>query len=315
LPDAPGGGNDRVEAMAAAGGAGQLEFDPPFEVVRPRGVHLPVVFNSPHSGRVYPASFLARSRLDRLALRRSEDCFIDELFGFSPSLGAPLLKAHFPRAFLDVNREPYELDPDMFMDRLPGHANTVSPRVAGGLGTIPRIVCEHEEIYRFPLRYSEAEARIERLYRPYHAALAGLLEEAFALCGRSLLIDCHSMPSSAAPLLAGAGGRADIVLGDRYGSSCDPAVTDALDRCLSAEGLKVAHNKPYAGGFITQVHGQPRACRHAVQIEVSRGLYLSERTLEKSAGFEALARLLAEAFAAFLTAFETIMAPPAIAAE
>jgi N-formylglutamate amidohydrolase len=305
-----------VETMAA-GKADIGAIDPPFEIMHPAAPGSPAVFDSPHSGRVYPADFIASSRLDRLTLRRSEDCYIDELFAWSCDLGAPLLMAHFPRAYLDVNREPCELDPAMFMDRLPAHANTASPRVAGGLGTIPRIVCEHEEIYRWPLRYREAEARIERLYRPYHAALAGLMDAAAASAGWALLIDCHSMPSSAAPQVhrPPGGGRADIVLGDRYAASCDPAITGLLDELFAARGLRVARNKPYAGGYITQTYGQPRFARHAVQVEVNRGLYINERHLSKSAGFERLRQVLAEVFGAFLARLPQIAAVPAIAAE
>ncbi len=290
----------------AAGDALTGAVEPPFEIVPAAAPFAPVVFNSPHSGRAYPADFVAASRLDRLTLRRSEDCFIDELFSWCTGLGAPLLKANFPRAYLDVNREPFELDPDMFVDRLPAHANTGSPRVAGGLGTIPRIVCEHEEIYRAPLAYSEAEARIARLYRPYHAALAGLIDSAATKCGWALLIDCHSMPSSAAPPVHASGGaRADIVLGDRYGSSCDPGLAGLLDDLFTASGLRVAHNKPYAGGYITQTYGQPRYQRHAVQVEVNRGLYLNERTLTKAAAFSPLRALLAEIFARFIASLPT----------
>lgn len=285
----------------AAGDAPAGRIEPPFEIVPPAAPFVPVVFNSPHSGRAYPPEFIAASRLDRLTLRRSEDCFIDELFSWCRGLGAPLLKANFPRAYLDVNREPFELDPDMFADRLPTHVNTGSPRVAGGLGTIPRIVCEHEEIYFKPLAYSEAEDRIARLYRPYHAALAGLIDAAALKCGWALLVDCHSMPSSAAPPVhAVAGARADVVLGDRYGSSCDPALTGLLDDLFTASGLRVAHNKPYAGGYITQTYGQPGYQRHAVQVEINRGLYLNERSLTRTAAFSPLRALLDEIFARFI---------------
>ncbi len=300
----------------AAADLGLQAIDPPFEIVPPSAPRLPVVFNSPHSGRCYPPAFIAASRLDRLTLRRSEDCYIDDLFSWCSGLGAPLLKAHFPRAYLDVNREPFELDPDMFVDALPGHANTGSPRVAGGLGTIPRIVCEHEEIYRKPLSYSEAEARIAGLYRPYHAALAGLIDETVLGAGWALLIDCHSMPSSAAPPVHGSGGaRADIVLGDRYGSACDPALTGLIDDLFTASGLRIAHNKPYAGGYITQTYGQPRFQRHAVQVEINRGLYLNERDLSKAAAFDGLRSLLADVFARFMARLPVIAPAPAVAAE
>ena len=299
-----------------ASNMGAAAIDPPFEIVAPAAPGLPVVFNSPHSGRTYPAGFITASRLDRLTLRRSEDCYIDELFSWCGDLGAPLLKAHFPRAFLDVNREPYELDPEMFADRLPAHVNAASPRVAGGLGTIPRIVCEHEEIYRRRLHYAEAEERIETLYRPYHTTLASLMDAAAERAGWALLIDCHSMPSTAAPIVhSSGGGRADIVLGDRYGSACDPALTGLIDHLFSSHGLRVAHNKPYAGGHITQTYGQPRLARHAMQVEVNRGLYLNERNLSRSSGFQGLRNLLGEIFSTFLSHLPDCQGAPAVAAE
>src|SRR5215510_13660018 len=175
----------------------EKDLSPPFQVAKPAELAAPLVFNSPHSGRVYPSAFLASSKLDALTLRRSEDVYVEELFGFVSGLGSPLLHAHFPRAYLDVNREPYELDPRMFREELPGFANVSSMRVAGGLGTIPRIVSEGDEIYRGPLRLSDAIARIETIYRPYHRTLADLINRARDAFGYALLIDCHSMPSTA----------------------------------------------------------------------------------------------------------------------
>src|SRR5271168_5531072 len=167
------------------------------ELRRPAAERLPLILASPHSGSDYPPEFVAASRLDPLALRRSEDSFVDELFGAGPRLGAPLLSARFPRAYLDVNREAYELDPAMFVDALPKFVNAGSPRVRMGLGTIARIVASGEEIYAKKLHFAEAQRRIERLYRPYHRALRGLVEETEALFGGCLLLDCHSMPSGA----------------------------------------------------------------------------------------------------------------------
>src|SRR3990172_8618453 len=195
----------------------KTDLAPPFTVARPQTLKVPLVFNSPHSGRIYPRAFLAASRLDSLALRRSEDAYVEELFAFVTELGAPLLYAHFPRAYLDVNREPYELDPVLFRDGLPHYANTQSVRVVGGLGTIARIVSESDEIYREPLSVGAALERINRLYTPYHATLEALLLEASKEFGLSVLIDCHSMPSS--PIADHGGGRPGFVLGDRFGAS------------------------------------------------------------------------------------------------
>ena len=261
------------------------ELDPAFEVVRPRLAAGPLIFSSAHSGRAYPAAFIAASKLDPLTLRRSEDAFVDELFGAAPELGAILMRAHFPRAYMDVNREPYELDPKMFEGRLPAFANTRSLRVAGGLGTIARVVGEAKEIYARRLTVEEGLERIERLYTPWHRALRGLLQQAWRQRGVAVLVDCHSMPSN-----AGRADRikADIVLGDRYGASCDPAITEAAESHLRGLGYAVARNKPYAGGFITEHYGDPASGWHALQIEINRGLYMDEATIERAPGFAEL---------------------------
>ncbi len=268
------------------------ELDPPFDLIEPHGPPSNLILSSPHSGSVYPKRFLASARLDGATLRRSEDVFVDELFGEGVAHGAPLLRARFPRAFLDVNREPYELDPRMFEGRLPAYANTRSPRVAGGLGTIARVVGEAQEIYARRLDVGEAIARIDRLYKPYHAQLRQLLDRARHVYGRALLIDCHSMPSTALTCGAGPGRddgvRADIVLGDRYGTSCDRQLVDIAEGALRRFGYEVHRNRPYAGGFITEHYGHPATNRHALQIEVNRAIYMDERTLTRKTGFEPL---------------------------
>jgi N-formylglutamate amidohydrolase len=264
----------------------ETELRPPFTVARPAQLTAPLVFNSPHSGRIYPSTFLAASRLDPLALRRSEDAFVEELFAFVTDLGAPLLQAHFPRAYLDVNREPYELDPVLFRDGLPHYANTRSVRVVGGLGTIARIVSESDEIYREPLLVGAALERINRLYTPYHDTLAALLLEAKKEFGLAVLIDCHSMPSS--PIADHGNGRPDFVLGDRFGASCSIELTRLATSQLESLGYAVALNKPYAGGYITEHYGRPHKAQHVLQIEINRALYMGETSFEKSAGFERL---------------------------
>ena len=255
----------------------------PFVIARPRTQTAPFVFNSPHSGRHYPESFLLASRLDRLSIRRSEDHYVDELFSGVPSLGAPLLAAQFPRAWLDVNREPYELDPRMFDGPLPSYANTGSVRVAGGLGTIPRLVAENMDIYRGRLPVDEALMRIERVYRPYHATLRKLIAQTHVLFGRSILIDCHSMPANIR--VAGSQSRPDFIVGDRYGASAGHDLSRAAVSILEDLGYEVVRNKPYAGGFITEHYGRPARGLHALQIEINRGLYVDERTLERGPGY------------------------------
>src|SRR5271154_3611860 len=218
---------------------------PPLDLQRPAAQTVPMVVASPHSGAEYPPEFVAASRLDPLTLRRSEDAFVDELFAAAPRLGAPLLAARFPRAYLDVNREAYELDPAMFTDSLPDYVNARSPRVRMGLGTIARVVASGEEIYGGKLCFAEAQMRIEQLYRPYHAALNHLIEETEADFGYCLVVDCHSMPSGA----HGAAGReaADIVLGDCHGAACAPQIVELARRHLSLRGFAVVLNAPPAG--------------------------------------------------------------------
>ena len=273
--------------MRELDGHAEADFDPPFEVIEPTGFRAPVVLNSPHSGAIYPADFLRASRLDALTLRRSEDAFVDELYLPSIDLGAPLLRARFPRAFLDLNREPFELDPQMFDGRLPDFANTRSLRVAAGLGVIPRVVGEAQPIYRGVLSVGQALSRIDRLYRPYHAQLNELLETARAEFGLGILIDCHSMPSTSADV-----GGCDVVLGDRFGSSAAPWIVDVVEQSLRASGFVVRRNKPYAGGFITEHYGAPQYGRHAVQVEINRALYMDERSIRKLDSFGAVAAAL-----------------------
>lgn len=256
---------------------------------------LPLVLASPHSGSDYPADLLAVSRLDPLALRQSEDSFVDELFAAAPRLGAPLLAASFPRAYLDVNREAYELDPAMFSDELPRFVNAGSPRVRMGFGTIARIVATGDEIYAGKLAFAEAARRIEAFYRPYHRALQQLVEETEAGYGGYLLVDCHSMPS--ATRCASAPEEADVVLGDCHGAACAPQIVEAAANFLVERGFAVAINSPYAGGFTTAHYGRPAERRHALQIELNRALYMDERSHCRKARFSRLAEDMADLIA------------------
>ena len=262
---------------------------PAFETIRPRRLTAPLVFNSAHSGRDYPERFLEMTRLDHLSIRQSEDAWVDELFSRAPHLGVPLLRAHFPRAYLDVNREPWELDPTMFCEPLSERCNTTSPRVAAGLGTLARVVAENKPIYRERLTLDDARMRIEGIYQPYHSTLQKLLSEAVTAFGTAILIDCHSMPR-----LTRSGDRPapDVVLGDRYGTACAPAIIDLVETVFSGAGLKVARNRPYAGGFSTRTYGRPQHGIHAVQIEVSRHLYMNEATLAKNDAFLAMRQVV-----------------------
>ena len=263
------------------------ELDLPFEIIEPTEWRGPVVFNSPHSGNIYPRAFLTASRLDTATLRRSEDSFVDELALGVVRRGYPLMRAHFPRCYVDVNREPYELDPRMFEGRLPSFANTRSMRVAGGLGTVARVVGDAQEIYGQRIPVDDAIRRIEGLYKPYHRALRRLFTRVHRDFGAAVLIDCHSMPSTAGS--KDERPRADVVLGDRYGTSCVTPVAETIEQILRGLGYSVSRNKPYAGGFITEHYGNPAAGLHAIQLEINRALYMDERRFERSPSFAGVA--------------------------
>jgi N-formylglutamate deformylase len=279
----------------------------PYTVLLPARQTAPLVFASPHSGRDYPAEFLAESRLDALTLRRSEDSFVEELFAAAPRAGCPLIHARFPRAWCDVNREPWELDPAMFDAPLPDFVNAASPRVGAGLGTIARVVATGEPIYRRKLSFAEAEARIAACWRPYHAALAALIADTVRRFGCCLLIDCHSMPAQT-PVL-GRMRPADVVLGDAHGTSCAALATRRVEEGLARIGLVVRRNEPYAGGYVTRHYGRPREGVHALQIELARGLYMDEARIERAAGFTRLQDELARLIEALAAADWTALRP------
>lgn len=284
-----------------------------FEVIRPETQTLPIVFNSPHSGRVYPQSFLNESRLDAGEIRRSEDLFVDELFSAAPGFGAPLQRAFFPRAYLDVNREPYELDPRMFDGPLPAHTNSSSLRVAGGLGTIPKIVAENMPIYDGPISVEEGLQRIENIYRPYHRSLKQLLHETRLAFGCAILIDCHSMPGT---VVAGSHRRRpDFIVGDRYGTSASGALAYTAVSILERMGFSTSYNKPYAGGFITEHYGQPSKNCHALQIEVSRRLYADEENCTKRPEFSVVKQAIEVFIREFSMNAQMLFDEPPLAAE
>ncbi len=280
---------------------GLVELATPFEVIEPKTALAPIVLNSPHSGSHYPEGFLRASRLDAQTLRKSEDAFVDKLFLPCVQVGAPLLRALFPRAYLDLNREPYELDPQMFDGRLPDFANTRSLRVAAGLGVIPRVVGDAQPIYPGRMAVQTGLNRIAVLHIPYHARLAKLLERAQAQFGFSILLDCHSMPSASADV-----NGCDIVLGDRYGSSAAGWIVDCLEASLRRSGLIVRRNKPYAGGYITEHYGLPITGKHAVQIEINRALYMDERGLKMLDGATLVSKALHDTTVVLATRAEAL---------
>ena len=279
-----------MNAPDPLGGAESPVATPAFEVLRAGPVGAPptpLVFASPHSGRNYPEDMMSAAALDAVSIRRSEDAFVDDLIAQAPGHGAALITASVARAYIDLNREPFELDPGMFSDQLPEFARARTARVAAGLGAIARVVSEGQEIYRRKLTYAEARGRIEGAHRPYHEALEGLIAEAQAEHGFAILVDWHSMPAAAAK----AGGRerpCDIVLGDRFGAACAGVLPTRVERELEAQGYRVARNTPYAGGYTTEHYGKPAQRTHALQIEMSRALSLDEKTLEPTAGLDRL---------------------------
>ena len=267
--------------------------EPAFEILSAPAPATPLVFASPHSGRHYPAQMLEASALQPELLRRSEDAFVDEIIAGAANDGVALILARHGRAWMDLNREPWELDPSMFSDELPEFARGRTARVAAGLGAIARLAGEGREIYARKLTFAEAEARVAATHRPYHDALAGLLARAKADHGVAVLIDWHSMPEAAArtAVTPRHGKGCDIVLGDRFGASCTQKLTNLVEKALEGMGYRVARNAPYAGGYTTEHYGKPAQRTHALQIEISRALYLDETTLEPTAG---LARLKAD---------------------
>ncbi len=261
----------------------------PVELIRPARQTAPFIFASPHSGRRYPAAFLEQSALELMELRRSEDSYVDLLVDMVPELGAPLLKARFPRAFVDVNRSEKELDPLVFSGPLPDDSDTRSNRVLAGFGVVPRLAADGHEIYANKLSISEAKQRLQHYYRPYHEQLKQIADETLAAFGCAIIIDCHSMPSQGLWKRPGRQEQdVDFVLGDRYGASCAPGVLSLAENLLTEAGYRVARNAPYAGGYVTQTYGRPIEGVHALQIEINRRLYLDETRITRNPGFESL---------------------------
>ena len=256
-----------------------------YRLLRPDRRIGPVIFSSPHSGRDYLPAFLESSALDPQTLRSSEDAFVDRLFDQAPALGAPLLAARVPRAFLDLNRASDELDPAVIegLQRVPHN-----PRISSGLGVIPRVVAGGRAIYRGKLSLAEAQARIGRYWHPYHAALAELIHDTREAFGSVILIDCHSMPHEAIQAHTRPGQICpDVVLGDRYGVAAGREVVERVEAAFAAAGLRVARNVPFAGAYISQAYGRPSSGIHVVQVEIDRALYMDESRVEPLPGFAA----------------------------
>lgn len=260
-----------------------------------------LVVASPHSGRYYPPEFVANSRLDAFTLRRSEDAFVDHLLRDAPDLGATLVTTDFARAYIDMNRAPDELDPVLIDGLSAREAAAPSARVQAGLGVVPRSVGDGAMIYAGKIPASAARERVRALHGPYHRELAAHLDAMARRFGRAVLLDCHSMPASAAGQ-----GQPDVVLGDRFGAACAPVFTQAAQSALRAQGLKVARNSPYAGGYVTELHGRPGTGRHALQIEINRSLYIVEGSLRLRDSFDAVRHAMAALVTALVEAAEAL---------
>lgn len=264
--------------------------DRSYELRLPATRTTSVVFASPHSGRAYPADFLTNSVLDEQLIRSSEDAYIDQLFADVPALGAPLLAALAPRAYIDLNRAAEELDPALIDDV---RRSTHNPRVTSGLGVVPRVVANGRAIYRGKLSLGEAEHRIRCCWRPYHLTLQRLLDEALTRFGEAILIDCHSMPHEAIEGIAPVSGRRpDIVLGDRFGAAAGSDIVAAVEAAFQAAGLVVTRNAPFAGAYTAQHYGRPSRGQHVVQVEIDRALYMDEATIRPHGGFDAFRQIL-----------------------
>lgn len=264
----------------------------PYTLHMPDGRDTAFVVASPHSGRFYPESFRRRTVLDEKSIRSSEDAFMDVLVSAAPSLGAPLLMAEYPRAYVDLNRAADEMDPAV-VDGI--SRSSPNPRISSGLGVIPRVVANGRVIYRGKLSRAEAQDRIDTVWTPYHSCLDGLLKSAQDRFGEAILLDFHSMPHEALESVAGQGGLCpEVVLGDRFGASARSDIVDRLEAAFEMAGLSVSRNAPFAGAFVAQHYGRPSVGRHAIQIEIDRSLYMDERALVPTSDFEAVKAILTE---------------------
>lgn len=268
---------------------------PVYDLRLPKSLSTAVVFASPHSGRDYPRDFLRTSVLNETSVRSSEDAFVDQLFDRAPEYGAPLLAARVPRAYLDLNRSPDELDPAL-IDGVRQRMH--SPRIASGLGVVPRVVANGRSIYQGKLTLDEARRRIEHCWVPYHKQLQHLLDNARRQFGKSILIDCHSMPHEAVDVLTRQGlRRPEVVIGDRFGAAADSEIVERIEATFRDAGLHVTRNSPFAGAYIVQHYGRPARQQHAIQIEIDRSLYMNEQLIRPNNNFETMRKLIEQVIA------------------
>ena len=255
----------------------------------------PLVLDSPHSGVDYPDDF--RHACDPLALRRAEDTHVEKLYDFAPALGVAWVEALFPRSYLDVNRNTTEIDVALFDEPWPDPLETDAKalsKVRLGKGLVWRITDEGVPIYERRLSVQEVQSRIERCWRPYHRAVAAAIDAAHARHSYSIHLNCHSMPAVAATHSTDFPGlvHADFVIGDRDGTSADPALSRKVCEHLQSLGYSVSYNHPYKGVELVRRYGDPAHHRHSLQVEINRRLYMDEQTLAPHEGFEPLKRNL-----------------------
>jgi len=264
-------------------------MNPAFTLIHPSGHAVPLVLDSPHSGSDYPEDF--RAAVGREALRQAEDSFVDELYGSGPSLGATLIAARFPRSYIDPNRSLLDIDASLMDAPWPGPA-VPSRKTELGIGLIWRVLDSGEAIYGRKLSVAEVKERIVRYHQPYQRAVKDALDATHDHFGAVWHVNCHSMPAMSGRISEEGPGkpRADFVLGDRDGTTCEPAFTALVAQSLRGMGYEVKINDPYKGVELVRAFSDPAAQRHSLQIEVNRRLYLDERTREKSSGYAELKR-------------------------
>ncbi|HET7728598.1 MAG TPA: N-formylglutamate amidohydrolase [Usitatibacter sp.] len=259
----------------------------PFDLIPPTGRAVPLVLDSPHSGTDYPEDFRPAVALE--ALRQAEDAFVDELYARGPELGATLIRARFPRSYIDANRSLLDIDASLLDAPWPGPA-IPSRKTQLGIGLVWRLLDTGKPVYDRKLTVEELKQRIVRYHQPYQRAVKDALDRAHEHFGGVWHLNLHSMPAVSSAISEEGPGvaRADFVLGDRDGSTCEPEFTAVVAEALRGMGFDVRINDPYKGVELVRAFSDPKAQRHSLQIEVNRRLYMDERTREKSAGFEAL---------------------------
>ena len=259
----------------------------------PMGAGIPLVLDSPHSGSTYPETFDTTVPIN--VLRRAEDMYVDDLFADGPKLGASLVSALYPRSFIDPNRAVRDLDCDLLEEPWPEPVQATE-KARLGHGLIWRVCPPDFPIYGRRLSVEEVRERIDKYWMPYHQTLQQCMDETQALFGMAWHFNCHSMPSSSLPRESQFNSirRADFVLGDRDGTTCDREFLNIVGGTLTGFGYRVRINDPYKGVEIVRRHGRPDIGRNSLQIEINRALYMNEETFERTPYYATLKTHLSE---------------------